>query len=427
MKNRIQIIQGGQYGSEAKGAIAAYLCQKENITYAVRTGATNAGHTVQYGGVKVAMQQLPVGFVNPGTRLVLGAGALIDPAILRREIALISQLTGEDVRRRLHIDYRATVHLPIHAARSRAEDRHHLIGATGKGCSEALMDRIRLRGKQPLRLSDMPEYRDLPFEDTARMLNRDFDAGASIQLEGTQGQMLDLYLGPWPYTTHKPTSPGMWMAEAGLSPALPTDIVMVLRTYPIRVAGNSGPMPYETSWPTLAREINHLRADAGLSPIVAEPAIQEFEEACLEQGSIFRAQDKMPRGIDGLSLHTMTADQRLYYREAASELHKRAIESLPSDVVDELSKLFEFTTVTKKLRRIARFSTVTVREAVAYSRPHRVAVTFMNYRDPVSWFDGASMVSQSEWAFLEMIGDITDAKVQWINRGPNPEHILEVQ
>ncbi len=142
----ILIVQGGQWGSEAKGAIASYLCNTRNVNLSVRTGATNAGHTCFYKGKPYKMQQLPTGWTNPNTTLVIGAGALIDPEILHREVKMVSDATGRDVRTRLLIDYRCGLHTSAHAHRSKESNRHHAIGATGKGCSEALMDRIRLRG-----------------------------------------------------------------------------------------------------------------------------------------------------------------------------------------------------------------------------------------------------------------------------------------
>lgn len=423
--NRIQIIQGGQYGSEAKGAVAAHLCKAERIDYAVRTGATNAGHTVDFNGDMIKMQQLPVGFVNPDTKLVIGPGALVDLAILRREIHLINTIMGGDVRDRLLIDHRATIHLPSAAEASKVSDRHHLIGATGKGCSEALMDRIRLRGRRELRLSRLKEVDDLPFTDTVRLLNREYDAGAKIQLEGTQGTLLDLYTGPWPYTTHKQTLPGVWLSEAGLSPNLPLDIVMVIRTMPIRVAGNSGPLPNETSWLQLAKAINAARRARGMEPIVASSALEAFEQMCYTVAEAYRAKDALPKGSYGTDIHYWTDDQRLYYRDAASEFYKDVLQSLPPAIVAELSKLFELTTVTKKLRRIAHLNVGQLAEAVQMVRPSRTVVTFMNYLYPWLW-DYSGPLSTEEGQFIRQIENITRSTVTHINRGAGAQHIIEV-
>lgn len=427
MSNPVQIVQGGLWGSESKGAIAAYLCQKDKIDYATRTGATNAGHTVVYKETRVVLQQLPVGFVNPDTILVLGAGALIDIDILKRECAMLSELTGTDIRDRLKIDYRAFIHRDIHHDRSTQSGRHHAIGATGKGCSEALMDRIRLRGSEDWRIG--PNVSKLGLGgydicDTERLLNWAWDEGAHIQLEGTQGQLLDLYLGPYPYTTHKQTGPAQWMLECGLSPSLPTNIVMVVRTYPIRVAGNSGPLADEISWPMLAREINGKRAVHGLPPIVDESDITEFEDAvrAVSASRSFHA----PNGSDGLDQHTWSPADRHFYRRALSEINAVALGSLSEGTVDRLRALFELTTVTRKLRRVARLNMDTLAEAARQVRPSQIAVTFINYEFPERWYS-SSPITGDESRYLAGISKVCyGAPVTLINRGPDPSHICEV-
>lgn len=431
--NPIQIVVGGQYGSEAKGAIAGYLALKDGIDIAVRTGAVNAGHTVVYESPvtnlseRVAMQQLPVAWVNPNTTLVVGAGALVDLDILKREVGTITRLTGHDARKRVIIDYRAYIHRPVHVERSRSANRHHSIGATGKGCSEALMDRIRSRGVENWTvganlgliadaIGDVAEI-----TDTEAFLNTSFDDGANIQLEGTQGQLLDLYLGPYPYTTHKQTGPAQWMLEAGLSPGLPTEIIMVVRTYPIRVAGNSGPLADEMSWSELADTINVKRGECGLPPIVDPDAVDEFDDAVRNAARKF----KLPSGSDGTDQHKWSAADRVTYREALSELNKAALESLPDHTVRELCQLFEMTTVTKKLRRIAAINDDDLRRAARQVRPGQVALTFMNYMFPERWFTSDD-VTDDERVWLEQLSAVCDAPITLVNRGPDPRHIVEV-
>lgn len=430
MANPIQIIQGAQYGSEAKGAIAAHFCQRDNIDFAVRTGATNAGHTVVYKGVPVKMQQLPVGWVNPTTQLILGAGAVIDLEILRREIALVKTLTGVNPMSRLTVDYRASVHLPSAAEKSRQSDRHHLIGATGKGCSEAIMDKIRLRGMSDITMGALPERRmapEFPLADTARLLNTSFDAGASIQLEGTQGTLLDLHLGPYPYVTHKQTGPAQWMMEAGLSPALPTDIVLVARTFPIRVAGNSGPLPNETSWPRLARRINARLAEFGQPSRVPEDAIASFE-AAVRAVTLDRWSGRVPAVSDGLDQHMWMPSDRLHFRDALSEIHRDALSILSLDTLADLSNLFELTTVTKKLRRVAEMSMSDMRTSISLNRPHRMVLTFLNYLFPEAWGrTSVTDMSQEEWQFIRDFEDVYHTPLTHVTYGPGPEHVIAIR
>lgn len=421
MTHPIQIIQGGQYGSEAKGAVAAHFAQVDNIDAAVRTGATNAGHTVVHNGIAVKMQQLPVGWVNPNTKLIIGAGAIIDMAILRREISEINALTGKDVRSRLFIDYRAGVHHPEHAMASTMANRHHLIGATGKGCSDALMSKIRNRGVRPGTIKELPEAQDLPLTDTCAVINNLWDRGAKIQLEGTQGTLLDLHLGPYPYTTHKQTGPAQWMMEAGLSPALPTDIIMVVRTHPIRVAGNSGPLPLETSWLDLAKHINDKLSPG--EPLVPAVHLETFRLAIMACAADFEMPATDPFGLD---MHRWTSGMRLKHKEACSELHANALALLEPEVRASLSRLFEFTTVTRKLRRIANLSPTDLRMAAMQVRPNRAVVTFMNYEFPQLWHSTAP-VTPDEFDYCSRISTIINAPVTHINRGPESKHIIRVQ
>jgi adenylosuccinate synthase len=438
MSGLVQIVCGGQYGSEAKGAIAAHLCEVEEVDIAVRTGATNAGHTVVHNGVRHAMQQLPVGWVNPNTILVLGAGAIIDLDILAREIKVINAAMEGDVRQRIYIDPRAYIHKSDHAERSALSGRHHTMGATGKGCSEALTDRIKLRaehtdgtlghylrngnGGVDARIGYICGNNDGMFIDTEGWLNYQYDKGAHIQLEATQGQLLDLCLGPYPYVTHKQTGPAQWLLESGLSPNMKLDIVMVVRTYPIRVAGNSGPMMNEISWPELARDINEKRADIGMDPIVSEDSIQRFENAVKAQ--VAQHTWKVPFGSNGLDQHRWT--DRYSYRVGLSEIHKSALDTLDEITMTDLRRLFEMTTVTKKLRRVARLSMADVAVAARQVRPHRLAVTFLNYEFPERWYSNED-VTGKELAYLENIENAcAGRRVAMVSRGPNPEHIVAV-
>lgn len=409
----IQIIQGGQFGSEAKGAIAGYLCEKDKVDFNVRTGATNAGHTVYYNDRPYKLQQLGVGWVNPDTTLVVGAGALVDPDILQREISMVTEATGKDIRKRLLIDYRAGLHFPMHKEASSKSGRHHNIGATGKGCSEALVGRIKGRKPGAVMQFGQIDFPGVQVMDTEKELNTAFDRGAKIQLEGTQGQLLDLYLGPYPYTTHKQTGPAQWMLEAGLSPSLPTETIMVVRTFPIRVAGNSGPMKDEITWTILAGQINAKRRSAGLPPIVSEEALDTWEEALHQAGENFRwPHDKGPH-----AQHQFTPQERVDFRETLSECNALAWRMLKPVTQAELSKLFELTTVTKKLRRIGRFDTIGFETALRQIRPKYIAVTFANYVEPDNWYQAPDVVK----------GSLIGVPCHLVSYGPESSHIVDLR
>jgi adenylosuccinate synthase len=436
----IVIVQGAQWGSEAKGAVAAFLCQKRNIALAVRTGAVNAGHTVYWpdanpDGIGCKMQQLPVGWVNPTTKLVLGAGTFVHPEILASEIEWVSKWTGEDIRERLYIDYRASIHLPNHQEQAKVMDRHHLIGATGKGCSVAITDKITNRGRGYKLFKEwidtnVPIYSSLDrlqFVDTQEMIHAAYDDGQSIQLEGTQGSLLDLHLGPYPYTTHKQTSAANWVTECGLAPGMEYETILVARTYPIRVAGNSGPMPQETTWPNLAREINRKLMNRRFPQRVKSYAIQDFETALHELAN--SGKFLLPKHRDGspnFDMHLWMEDERVIYSHALSELNAATLSRLSGPVLSELMNLFELTTVTKKLRRIAQWDPATVARQCKYNRADSVVLTFFNYWYPETWNITAS---KFEWLpeykrRVKVLEDEVGCQVSYITTGPGSEHVI---
>jgi adenylosuccinate synthase len=407
----ITIVQGAQWGSEAKGTVAGWLAENRNFAYAVRTGAINAGHTVYYKGKPYVNQQLPVAWVNPNTQLVIGPGAYIHMPTLELEIQMIHMATGVDPRPRLFVDYRAAVHLDEFVLESKGADRHRLIGATGKGCAEAAIHKMKDRGVRDLIASRMwpNQYQ---YVDTPSLLSSAYHDGGTIMLEGTQGEDLDFHLGPWPYVTSRQTTPAAWVAEAGLSPSLDYEIVLVARTYPIRVAGNSGPMPMETSWPSLSRTINFKldEANIGNHPLrVSEDALIAYDQAV--SGIGYRA------GIIGLGInHIWGAPEREQYKSILSTYSSKAFSMLGPTFQAELRRLFEFTTVTKKLRRIALYNRASLTSTVHRLNPAWVCVTFLNYE-----FPECHGVTPSD-AAVDFARSMCP-RVQVVSTGPLPDNV----
>ena len=425
----IRIVAGMQYGSEAKGMVAAALCREFNIDYAVRTGAVNAGHTVYYSGKAYKMQQLPTGWVNPDTRLVIGPGALVNETILDHERVMIAEATGE-VRVPM-IDPRAAMHDWGHTERSMKSGRHHSMGATGKGCSEALIDRIKNRGTgKDTILGPTRANKYGMAADVERLLNEAYDDGASILLEGTQGQGLDLLLGPWPFTSHKPTSPAQWLVENGLSPNLKTEIVGVARTHPIRVAGNSGPLAREMSWPEMTAAIGVRSLDGGLETSLwrLEPVV-EFTKKAQEMAERWAVEGKLPRYTDtekaNFAFHTWHSQTRDEYRMAVSEFHSEVMRALPQATVEELSKTWEYTTVTRKLRRVAQWDVDQIKDSIRQMRPNYIVLTFLNY-----WFpevDRKTELSERAIRRVHALQKEIGVEIRYVTTGPEGHHMLSME
>jgi adenylosuccinate synthase len=233
----VTVIVGGQYGSEGKGKIAAFLARPGD--HSVRTGGPNAGHTIIEDGKETVVRHLPSSVVRSGVKLYLGAGAIIDRAILLDEIAA----HGIEAER-LTIDPQAVV---ISASYAPAEsDLVSRIGSTGKGVGAAVAAKV-WRGDDVVLSRDVAELH--PFlGDVAGALANALSAGERVVLEGTQGTGLSLHHGSYPYVTSRDVCAGSLCSEAGVGPTAVDRIVLVVRTFPIRVGGPSGPLANELTW-----------------------------------------------------------------------------------------------------------------------------------------------------------------------------------
>lgn len=261
---KITVLVGGQYGSEGKGAVAAHIATNYDVH--VRVGSHNAGHTFYWNGAKHVQQVIPCGWINPNALIVIGRGAIVPVDGLIEEVEHIKKYYPNFLGR-LAIDPEAGILDKEYAATEGGKDGwfNRQIGSTGEGCGEARVARIRRDPNVFTRFKDAfndPRYEEKlrPFrscllEDTPQHLLSMKHNGASILIEGTQGSDLSLLHSHWPYCTSIDTNAAGIIAEVGISPLEVTDVLMVCRTYPIRVAGNSGPMAQEITWEELSDRI----------------------------------------------------------------------------------------------------------------------------------------------------------------------------
>ncbi len=244
----ISVVVGGQFGSEGKGKTALEIARRNAAAIVVRVGGTNSGHTAVTGGKTWAFRQLPVSVLAPDTIVVLPPGALIDPAILRREVEEL-QLDP----RRLVVSRFATV---ITAGDRDAERRGGLvdqIGSTGSGTGAALIRRIARHSKETVLASHHPALKRY-LGDTNALMQDALNKNRWIVIEGSQGFGLSvLHGGYYPNATSRDTTAATFVGEAGLSPRDVVDVTLVLRAHPIRVAGNSGRLIGETTWAKIAK------------------------------------------------------------------------------------------------------------------------------------------------------------------------------
>lgn len=257
MNKGAYVLVGGQYGSEGKGRIASMLTDKFDVH--VRVGGANAGHVFYHSGRPWIMCSLPCGWKNPKAQLVLGPGAVVDPDRLAIEVKDIEQVYGEGyVIGRLWIDPNATLTLPQDKLfeGGTAGELHHRIGSTGKGVGAARIG--RLERINPLRVvRNNPEFLARwhgQVAETVPTLHDWMTEGTRVFVEGTQGSGLSLTHGPWPFVTTSDTNASGLLSDCGIAPSWCSGVGLVVRTYPIRVAGTSGPMHDEQTWEDVSEQ-----------------------------------------------------------------------------------------------------------------------------------------------------------------------------
>ena len=228
---------GGFYGDEGKGKIIAYLAKKDNPTIAVRGGVgPNAGHTFSFEGKTYKVRMLPSAALNLTTRLLVGAGVLVNPKVLLDEIAMF----GADDR--TFVDSQCGVIEQAHIDRDKGED--HLkskVGTTGTGTGPANAD----RALRTLKLAkDIPEL-SLYIEDVSNSVNYALESNEKVIVEGTQGTYLSLFHGGYPYVTSKDVTASGICSDVGIGPKKVDDVMVVFKAYVTRVGG--GPLQNEIS------------------------------------------------------------------------------------------------------------------------------------------------------------------------------------
>lgn len=244
----VSVIFGGQWGSEGKGKTTYFFTKKFHASAVVRVGGPNSGHTiVNKEGERMAFQILPVASILEDVTCVLPAGSYIDLEILEREIN-VSGIPDKNLK----------IHPNAVIINKEARDREHAeclnsrIGSTESGTGDAVIARI----KRDSRIHLARDIQDLrPFLcNTEEFLRTELSHSHEVIIEGTQGFGLSvLHAKEYPYVTSRDTSAAAFVSEAGVSPFDVKNIIMTLRAFPIRVAGNSGPMPNETTWEDITR------------------------------------------------------------------------------------------------------------------------------------------------------------------------------
>lgn len=241
----LDILVGGFYGDEGKGKVASYLAVKDKPAMAVRTGSINAGHTAVYNGKEYKLRSVPSAFISPNTRLIIPPGALIKREVLFKEI----EETG--TRNRISIDSHTAVITDAEAEEEK--NNAHLsneVGSTKQGVGAAESKRI-LRS---LKLAK--DYHELSsfITNVPDEVIKCAEDGGKIQVEGSQGHLLSLYHGTYPYVTSRNTTSSGILSDVGIGPKYVANIIVIFKAFITRVG--SGPLEGELS-PTEVEELGY--------------------------------------------------------------------------------------------------------------------------------------------------------------------------
>jgi len=227
------VICGGFWGDEGKGKIISYLAIKEKLDFCVRTGSVNAAHTIWYEGKRYALHMVPGGFVHEKCRLLIGAGSNVEVAQFLKEVE------ETNVKNRIGVDSQASIIEEKHSAQDKASAHLKDLGTTGRGVGPAIEERVRRTAKIARDVPELKQY----LADVAAETNNAINGGKNVLLEGTQGLMLSLFYGTYPYVTGRDTSASAICSEAGVGPTKVDNVLVVLKSFMTRVG--TGPLPGE--------------------------------------------------------------------------------------------------------------------------------------------------------------------------------------
>ena len=283
------VIVGAQWGDEGKGKIVDLLAQRSDVVCRYQ-GGPNAGHTIIAGGETYKIRQIPSGVIS-GKTSVIGAGCVVDPAVLIEELDEL-EARGHSTAAVL-VSGNAHLIMPWHLAIDRATERRLgrlQIGTTRRGIGPAYADKAarlgirvqdlldpkilrqkievalaeknvwleRVYEADPLDLEDVAELyegyaaRLRPHvADVSLLVDRALREGGDVLFEGAQGTLLDLDHGTYPFVTSSTPVAGGAATGIGIGPKRIDTVLGVSKAYVTRVG--EGPFPSEIAGPDQER------------------------------------------------------------------------------------------------------------------------------------------------------------------------------
>jgi adenylosuccinate synthase len=279
---KVDVLLGLQWGDEGKGKIVDVLTPQYDIIARFQ-GGPNAGHTLEFEGIKHVLHTIPSGIFREGVMNLVGNGVVIDPVIFQKELEKLAPF-NIDFKARLLISKKAHLILPTHRlldAASETAKGKNKIGSTLKGIGPTYMDKT---GRNGLRVGDIYlsnfkekydalvekhvgilkhyegfEYnlselegpwmegievlKSLTAVDSEHYLNDAIKSGKKVLAEGAQGTMLDIDFGTYPFVTSSNTVTAGTCTGLGIAPTKIGNVIGIFKAYCTRVG--SGPFPTE--------------------------------------------------------------------------------------------------------------------------------------------------------------------------------------
>ena len=280
---KVDVLLGLQWGDEGKGKIVDVLAPRYNVVARFQ-GGPNAGHTLEFDGIKHVLHQIPSGIFRNDIQNVIGNGVVLDPIVFKREIENLAQY-NLDLFSNLFVSKKASLILPTHALLDAAYERskgESKIGSTLRGIGPTYQDKIARLG---LRVGDVlsPNFADkykklvdahkvildfyqfdyasvLPqseenfftaiefmkqftLVDSEYLVNDALKNSQSVLAEGAQGSLLDIDFGSYPFVTSSTTMAAGACTGLGIAPSQVGEVFGIFKAYCTRVG--SGPFPTE--------------------------------------------------------------------------------------------------------------------------------------------------------------------------------------
>lgn len=293
---KADLLLGLQWGDEGKGKIVDVLTSKYDVIARFQ-GGPNAGHTLEFDGIKHVLRTIPSGIFHKNSINIIGNGVVIDPVVFQKEVEGLSKF-NMDIVSKLFISRKAHIILPTHRlldAASEASKGKAKIGSTLKGIGPTYMDKT---GRNGIRVGDiespnfmeiynnltkkhqemikfydvniqynLQEMEDEFFKaidflktmtliDSENYMHQALAENKKILCEGAQGSLLDVDFGTYPYVTSSNTTAAGACTGLGIAPNKIDQVFGIFKAYTTRVG--SGPFPTE-----LTDEIGQRMAKIG--------------------------------------------------------------------------------------------------------------------------------------------------------------------